>query len=651
MALIKTSKMQSGPARTGKAPAKAKTLESKRHANIHAGSPRPALGNRKEKAAERIAAATEELAAGLIEAASAAAELHRAMEQIAAGAEEATAAAQQQSGAVTLIAGNLEIARTEAIGSERRTASVQAALAEAAGQITTTVRAIEEHTQRQQSAVTVIAELERRAQDISDIALTVSRISDQTNLLALNAAIEAARAGDHGRGFAVVAEEVRSLAEISEQSAQEVQAFTQTIQADVLGIVQAVATAAEHAATEAKTAGAIIEALESMRREMLQLAELAQEILTSATEMARATVETQRGAEQVAGAAQEQSAAAEEAQKAIEEQEKSLDQGQAAARSLAALADGLRSGLSLNANAAQSAAHEIGGAAEQLSATMQEMSAAAGQITVAVTQINRGSQLQASATMETASALAQIEKSTDLAQTNAAISNERVRAMRTALGQNRDAVAALAAAVVSALGQTRSSLEMIAGLEAVSRRIDKVVERISLVAVQTTMLAVSGAVEAARAGEAGRGFAVVSGDIRGLAREATASADQVKDTIRFMLDQVALVRRNLEHIVESAAAEAEKSRLVFVALDRVGADLSGLEEASLTILNGTIAISQAIAQTSSGARQIASAAEQSNLASRQAAIAASEQARSADDLAAAIEEIASLADELNLPNG
>ena len=98
----------------------------------------------------------------------------------------------------------------------------------------------------------------------------------------------------------------------------------------MLRIVQAVTTAAGQAATEAKSAGAILDSLESMRLEMLQLAELAQEILTQAMEMARATAETQRGAEQVAGAAQEQSAAAAEAQKAIEEQAKALDQGQAA---------------------------------------------------------------------------------------------------------------------------------------------------------------------------------------------------------------------------------------------------------------------------------------------------------------------------------
>ena len=306
--------------------------------------PKAPPGARSEQAAERIAAATEELASGLTEASAAAEQLRRAMEQIAAGAEEASGTSQAQLAALTSIVANLDTARGEADASERRTERVQLVLVETATTLTASVRAIEQNIARQQASVAVIAELERRARDIGEITRTVTRISDQTNLLALNAAIEAARAGDQGRGFAVVADEVRALAEISEKRASDVQGLAETIQHDVIEIVQAVAAAASRAEAEAKSGVTVIETLDSMRADMVLTAKSAQEILSAAIEVGRAALEAQRGAEQVAGAAAEQSAAADEAQHAVREQAKSLDQGQVAARALAKLAEALRTG-------------------------------------------------------------------------------------------------------------------------------------------------------------------------------------------------------------------------------------------------------------------------------------------------------------------
>ncbi|MCW8977022.1 MAG: methyl-accepting chemotaxis protein, partial [Sedimenticola sp.] len=80
---------------------------------------------------------------------------------------------------------------------------------EAIGEAAEQMRNTGNHAQK---AAELIAKLEDRAGQISQITKVISEIADQTNLLALNAAIEAARAGEQGRGFAVVAEEVRNLA-------------------------------------------------------------------------------------------------------------------------------------------------------------------------------------------------------------------------------------------------------------------------------------------------------------------------------------------------------------------------------------------------------------------------------------------------------
>jgi len=189
---------------------------------------------------------------------------------------------------------------------------------------------------------------------------------------------------------------------------------------------------------------------------------------------------------------------------------------------------------------------------------------------------------------------------------------------------------------------------LIASLEAANRRIEKIVDGIGLVAVQTNMLAVSGAVEAARAGDFGRGFALVSADIRALARDAGDNADRVKDVVRQLQDQIATVRRDLEQSGTAAQSEIGRSRAMVDRLSGVQSEIGGLSGISDRILAWSDDILVAVRQVLSGARQIASAADETAGAAAQAATAARQQTRGAEDLAAAVEEIASLADELQL---
>ncbi|RDI43087.1 methyl-accepting chemotaxis protein [Falsibacillus pallidus] len=192
-------------------------------------------------------------------------EVSKMAENVSASSEELLASAEETSKTIMSIA---ETSTEIAVGSEKTTSQMEVSvnkmnlLEKSAGRLNDNAEKVKLAASQMRSAAehggssvkssslkmmsieetmanttSTVESLGKKSTEITKIINTITDISEQTNLLALNAAIEAARAGEHGRGFAVVADEVRKLAEQSQNAAKEVTGIVRSIQQEVKTII------------------------------------------------------------------------------------------------------------------------------------------------------------------------------------------------------------------------------------------------------------------------------------------------------------------------------------------------------------------------------------------------------------------------------
>jgi methyl-accepting chemotaxis protein len=596
---------------------------------------------RVQAVSEKLSTATEQVGSAVTEATSAVQELEKTMQSIATQTQEAGAAAEESRAAINQIEKSADTANKKAEFSLQKVTLLRDLSATTTIDIENLTKGVNDAGAANLASAKMIVELEKQSEEIGKIVHAVVRIADQTNLLALNAAIEAARAGEHGKGFAVVADEVRNLAEMSEKSARGIQEVVNEIQTQVKIVAADTEAAGKKARDEVEKATAVTAALKQIAEDFKLLQDGAQVIGSNATQALAGAKDYLKGAEEIGSASEEASSACNESQRAVAEQAKAYSEMAAASSSLSEMAETLKTSTN-----AQKSAEELAAAAEELSANTEEVKASSNQISTAIQQISKAAEVSSKACERSLAAGQQLDRNAKQMNEGATQGAERGTVIRQRLAENRTAVDRMIENIGNAAEASMASARNVLELEGRTRRIDKIVDAIVMVTVQTRMLAVNGNVEAARAGEYGRGFSVVAGDIRSLANESSENADRIKELVKGIQGQINKVAGDIQQAGTIAKAEAERAKSSSANLEKIAAEAGAVLEGMKEIAKGAEESMVALQQAVKASQQISDSSEEVNKAATEAATAAEQGLTAAQEIAQAVEEIASQADQL-----
>jgi methyl-accepting chemotaxis protein len=289
---------------------------------------------------------------------------------------------------------------------------------------------------------------------------------------------------------------------------------------------------------------------------------------------------------------------------------------------------------------------KISASAGDLSAISEELAASSGEISTSMLDVSGGAEQQARKLNEAGAAAEQLRAA---AADNAAAA-ERVAtagaSIRAVAERNRQDVQGAIGTLLDVRSVVRTSAAEVAALARASEAVDEFVSLVKRIASQTNLLALNAAIEAARAGEHGRGFAVVAEEVRKLADESAAAADQVTETLHQLRVQIDRVTSAMETGVGKVQGIESVSQAAASGLDEIITAVTGVEEAARHVATSASANRKAAEEIEAVSSDVSKQAGKHAAAAQSVTAAAEEQSASTEQMAAAAGEMLAAAERL-----
>ncbi|NWE12052.1 methyl-accepting chemotaxis protein [Pseudomonas yamanorum] len=249
---------------------------------------------------------------GVTQIASAAEQLSAVTEQTSAGVnsqkvetDQVATAMNEMAATVQEVARNAEEASEAAVAADQQAREGDKVVGEAIAQIERLASEVGNSTE-------AMGHLKRESDKIGSVLDVIKSVAQQTNLLALNAAIEAARAGEAGRGFAVVADEVRSLAQRTQKSTEEIEELIVGLQSGTQQVATIMDNSRNLTDSSVELTRRAGNALENITRTVSTIQAMNQQIATAAEQQSAVAEEINRSVLNVRDVSEQTSAASEE---------------------------------------------------------------------------------------------------------------------------------------------------------------------------------------------------------------------------------------------------------------------------------------------------------------------------------------------------